>query len=100
MIAANKAIPIISVCKVGDMAKNPMPISMALVNIEHLFMSIPCSPAERLITPIQAVIKALMVRDKGTPSVLPINKTGLFKKKKGIINPVSPSLTAIIDVFV
>jgi len=67
---------------------------------EVFFKRYPCRPAERAIAPIEEVRIARIVRRMGTLALEPMSKTGLSRKKKGRMNPVNPSFTAISEVFV
>ena len=58
----------------------------------------PCNPAASALTPRQAVANAHSVARAGLAELY--GRSGLFRKKKGRMNPVRPSFTAMRDVRV
>jgi len=60
----------------------------------------PSIPATRAIVPASAVSTARIVTDKAASLSAPIKSTELSRKKKGIINPVSPRRTDWRAVFI
>lgn len=90
----------ISVLSLVSMNNKPAMTSKNRSMMESFKKRKPCNPEDRAMTPIDEVRTARIVSKRGVSAAEPSSKIGLSRKKKGRMNPVSPSLTAIKLVLV